>query len=264
MRLELRACIRKDILEYFRTAKWLIFAGTLVALSGMVLFTTMFIPIAAKLMPYMSAVMATLVEYMFDILRELVPGNVRDNMGFWAADVGLFYTLVVAIVCSGLIPNEIRKGCRIVPSNCGYHKSTFVLSKCIVYGIGVTVTLVLVENLYYVVANLMLSRDYAWFDCLWSSLIYGMTLGLITACAIILSDIAKNSIVSCATLLAVVIILPDLLSLFNGFEFLPTYLMEFAYCAETDYSKAIIPMCLLVAVTAILFGISVIKNRNRK
>lgn len=258
---ELKACLSKDIREFIRTGKWGVLALTLVILSVLVAFTTLIVPIITDIMPFMTPDMRFAFGYLEEIIKELVPLDVKNNIGFWAADIGLFYTIVVAVVCSSLLPSEIKNGRWIMPQNCGYHKEIMIISKCIVYGIGTALPIVVVQNLYYLIVNsLLVTRNYSLADCLIGSAIYACTLGFVAMCTILVSVIAKHSSLACAGMIFLVITLPDVMSILSVGEFLPTYLMTFAFNSGTQYTEVIVPMILTVVITIVLFFIALKKK----
>ncbi len=250
---ELRSCIKKDLREYIRTGKWGVLVLTLAILSVMVAFTTLIVPVITDIMPFMTPDMELAFGYLEEVITELVPVDVRNNIGFWATDVGLFYTIVLAVVCSGLLPSEIKNGRWIMPLNCGYHKSSMILSKCIVYGIGGAVPIVVIQNLYFFIVRLALNDNYEFRDCLIGSVIYACTLGLVAVCTILVSVISKHGSLVCAAMIFLVITVPDIMSLLSIGDFLPTYLMTFAFNAGTNYQEVIVPMAITVVITVVLF-----------
>ena len=262
--MNLLRCLRKDIKEYVRTGKLFIFAGTLLGLSILVVFTTWCVPLLRILMQNASDEIVLAVGYMEQIINELVPMDVQNNVGFWAADVGLFYTVVIAIVCSTILPGEIKCGKWIMPQNCGYKPWHFILSKCIVYGVGTAVSETLVQCLYYVGIRTVLVDNYSFSDCFIGAVLFGSLCGCVTVLTMLTSLCGKYTAVSCAGVMFCVIVLPDVFLAFDVCEWLPTYLFIFAYNSQTDYSSVVIPWILLVALLFVTYFVALWRVKSRK
>lgn len=262
--MNLIKCLQKDIKEYFRTGKIFIFTGTLLGLSILVVFTTWCVPILGMLMKDASPEIVRAFGYMEQIINELVPTDVMNNIGFWAADVGLFYTVVIAIVCSTLLPNEIKNGKWIIPLNCGYKPWHFVLSKCLVYGIGTAVAETVVQCLYYAGVKMALLDNYSFADCLAGALLFGSLCGCVTVLTILTSVCSKHSAVSCAGVMFCAIVLPDVFLAFDMCEWLPTYLFTFAYNSGTDYASVVIPWVIMIALTVCAYVVAIWRVKSRR
>ena len=142
-------CLRKDFLEYTRHRKNIICLFILLCISSMVLSVTLFFPSLINELGQKAPEMLIDQESLNEMMAKLFPHNLKGNLGILASDIGIFFTIVSALLCYNLIPSEIREGKWIVPVNCGINKTTLLLAKCMVYSVGIGFPVIAIYNLYF-------------------------------------------------------------------------------------------------------------------
>lgn len=241
-------CLKKDIFEIVRNKRIMIFNGLLIAISAMVLLTTILFPdligmLAEKAPDVMSD--GTQIE---QLMEKLFPQSLKENMGVWAADVGIFFTVIIALVCGYIIPIEIKDGKWILIVGAGYQREVLIGSKVVAYGMAVAVPTVLVYNLYYNVAGLFLTSNYPITTAIINSIILAFAMFSIAGLTILLSVIYKNPLLGVVTVITTVIAAPDILTMFSFGKYFPTYLLTFVYNSSDNWGELFIPTTILIVV----------------
>lgn len=248
--------VKKDIKEYFRTKKFFIYFLTLILTGAAVLLTTSLFPqMVAVVMSVAPGEIAESPEWQ-DLLGFLCPQDVKGNMEMFMADVGLIYSIVIAFTIQGIIPGEIKNGKWIMPVASGYKKSSLLLSKCFVYGLGTGIPVIVTSILYYFGACALFENNVTFMMVVMNGLALGIAECGLSILIISTASISRSSIVAAIGILVIVLSVPDLTSRFSWCRYLPTYLYIFAYSMKLEYGDLLIPvagllaLCLLVPLWA--------------
>lgn len=246
--IQIICCVKKDFLEVIRNKRTLFFNGLLIAITAMVLGTTLAFP----------SLIALLVEKAPDIVADgsqiqqamakLFPQTTKENMGIWASDIIIFFTIAISLVCCNLLPNEIRSGKWILVMEAGYSHWQMLLSKMLVYG-GCTALPVFVGyNLYYALSGIFISDNYSSAIALGNSVVIAIAVFFITTLSITLSVIYKNHIMAVITMVITVLAAPDILTMFSFGKLFPTYLLTFIYNSSDAFAELIFPCITLIVL----------------
>lgn len=245
--------VKKDFKEYMRGKKNVIFSVALLAIGVMVIMTTMFFPTLISALAEKAPDMISDSKSLDSMMGNLFPDNLKGSMGIWASDVGSFYSILIVLMVHGLIMKEINRGAWILPVASGYKKSNLLLSKVLVYGIGAAFPVFLLTNVYFFAASTFLDNDITFTNALISSIVLAIAIFGVAALTIITSVFYKNSIIAALSMLVIVMVAPDVLSLFSFGKLLPTYLLTFVYSMESDIRMIIVPIIELVGLIGVLY-----------
>ena len=120
--MQIICCIKKDLLEVIRNKCTLLFNGLLIAVTVMVLGTTLAFPSLIDLLVEKAPDMVADGSQIQQVMAKLFPQTTKENMGIWASDIIIFYTISISIVCCNLLPGEIRSGKWILVMEAGFSK----------------------------------------------------------------------------------------------------------------------------------------------
>lgn len=256
MKHQLICCIRKDVKEYLRSRRNVLFCLTLLSLGIMVLGATKLLPDLIRRLTETVSGVVTDPSSVSDTLLAFFPTDWQKNMGIFASDVAVFYGIVTVLSCYSLIVKEIQAGKWIFPLSAGYQPMTMIFSKGLVFGAGAAGPVVVFYMLYYFAGSTLLQGMYP----LPNALIHGLTLGFavfaMVYIAILLSAVCKRAIMAAISVLMVVLAVPDILTLFSFGKFFPTHLLTFVYTASDVWEQLIIPAagtglcCVILTVIA--------------
>lgn len=244
--------IKKDFREYMRGKKCIIFSAALFAIGAMVILTTMFFPtlfsVLAEKVPDIISDSISL-----DSIRYLFPDNLKDSMGMWASSIGTFYSILIVLMVHGLIRKEIKRGAWIFPVASGYKKDHLMLSKALVYGLGSALPVFIFTNIFFFLASTFLDNNLSFLRALLSSIVLAFAIFGIATITILTSVFFKSSIVTALSMIGIVMVAPDVLSLFSFGRYFPTYLLTFVYTMESDFRMIIMPVVELISITGIIY-----------
>ena len=247
---------RKDFREIMRGKKNIVFSITLLIIGVMVLSTTLFFPSLISALSEKAPDMISDSTSLNEMMRNLFPNDVKGSMGIWASDVGVFYTIVITLMTHNLISDEIKKGIWIMPTAVGYEKKKLLLSKCIIYAVSAAFPVFVLTIVYYFAASFLLTeRTLSGFP-LKATLVLSIAVAGVVALTILLSTLTKHSVSSAITMIGVVLVVPDVLSLFKFGKYLPTYLFTFAYTMSNEIKDIIIPIVGLALLCLVMFYLS--------
>ena len=247
------SCIYKDILEFIRNKKNVLCAGVLLLIGAMVLCTTLFFPSLIDQVMQKSPDIISDPGSINELMGKLFPSDVKGSMGILSSDIGVFYTILIALSCGGIIPEERKSGRWIIPQNMGINPFKILLSKCIVYGAGTAFPGIVIYNLYFYVACYFLKVNHDWRMVIMSSLVLGLGIFSITVMTIMMSVIYNSGIVSALSVIVFIIAAPDILSFFSFGKYFPTYVLTFLYTSDNHFEMLLIPILTLV-VCVVLMG----------
>ena len=252
MRNQMICAFRKDVMEYLRSRKNLLFAGTLLGLCAMVLGATCFLPSLLDELMKQAARMISDTESITTTLASFFPETLAANMGVLSSDIAIFYGVVVILSTYNLVSKEIADGKWIFPIGTGYKPFVLILSKGIVYGMGAAFPCVVFYNLYYFAGGMYLTVDYGMDVALMNSLVLGFTVFAMVYLTIILASIYKRAIMAASTMILFVAVAPDIFALFAFGKYLPTHLLTYLYRSGNEVVSLLIPGALTVAIAALL------------
>ncbi|MDY3829448.1 MAG: hypothetical protein SOZ65_00720 [Erysipelotrichaceae bacterium] len=253
------ACIRKDIFEFLRQKKNIVCTIVLIGLGTMVLSVTNIFPTLLTQLSIKSPKLISDPTAMNGMFAKMFPSDIRGSLGILSSDIGVFYTIVVVLMCHSLLPSEIQKGKWIMPINSGINVSKLVASKCLVYSTGMAFPVVVVINLYYYTASYFLINNIKWSNVLINSFVLGIAIASIVSITIITSLIYKHSIVAALSVIIVVSTAPDILTMFSFGKWFPTYLLTFVYNSESNLALLMVPTLIMIVIIIVLYFISVKK-----
>ena len=249
---DIRTLIRKDIKEMKRTKKLLILVGCEIVMSLMVLFATLLFP---KVLSFINNAAPDLLKNLGNIdsvMTGLLPDNLSDCMGLWSADMGMFYTIVLTVLASMAVPNEIKAGKWIIPVNAGFKKKNIVFSKAVAYGFFGSVSVFLSYMLYYLIGLLYLERNLSFINALIGGLALSVGFFAVAANSVFLSYIVKSAVLPAFLHIITILIVPDVFSLFDFGKYFPTHVFTFAYNSMNRYNELVVPIAEIILIMALL------------
>ena len=247
------ACVKKDISEYLRYHRNVLCLLVLICIGAMVLLTTMFFPGLISQLALKAPNMITDPVAINELMTRLFPQDVRGSLMIFASDVGVFYTIVVCLICHSMIPGEIKKGQWIIPVNAGVKKRNLLASKCIVYAAGMAFPVFVIYNLYYFVASILLEANCRYEIALLNGGVLSLSIAFIVIVTILNSVLYKHSAISALSIIIIVMMAPDVLTFFSFGRFLPTYLLTFTYGLGENAATIIIPTGIMMIISYLLF-----------
>lgn len=261
MKKQILCAVKKDLKEYMRNKKNLLFNFTLLFLCAMVFCSTKFLPSLIDTLLKNASQMISNTETIETTLTAFFPENLKANMGVLASDIAIFYGIVVILSTYNLIVKEIAGGKWIFPLSVGYKPFTLIFSKGIVYGVGAAFPSVVFYNLYYMLGSLYLYSDYTSSAALLNSLGLGFAMFSIVYITIILAAIYKQPMMSATTMILFVSVAPDIFTLFSFGKYLPTHIFTYLYQAENNYAELIVPIVGIIVLGVLLTIIAVKKSK---
>ena len=250
-------CIKKDLLEVIRNRRALLFNGLLIAITVMVLGTTLAFPSLIDLLVEKAPDMVADGSQIQQIMAKLFPQTVKENMGIWASDIIIFFTIAISLVCCNLLPSEIRSGKWILVMEAGYSHWQMLFSKMFVYGSCTALPVFVGYNLYYALCGIFISDNYSSAIALGNSVVVAAAVFFITTLSITLSVIYKNHIIAVITMVITVLAAPDILTMFSFGKLFPTYLLTFVYNSSDTFAELIIPCISLIVLQLSLYYIAI-------
>lgn len=257
--IQIICCIKKDLLEVIRNRRALLFNGLLIAITVMVLGTTLAFPSLIDLLVEKAPDMVADGSQIQQIMAKLFPQTVKENMGIWASDIIIFFTIAISLVCCNLLPSEIRSGKWILVMEAGYSHWQMLFSKMLVYGSCTAFPVFVGYNLYYALCGIFVSDNYSSAIALGNSVVIAVSVFFITTLSITLSVIYKNHIMAVITMVITVLAAPDILTMFSFGKLFPTYLLTFVYNSSNAFAELIIPCITLIILQFGLCYIAITK-----
>lgn len=259
-----RACIKKDIIEFMRGRKNVICLFSLAGIAATLFFITKYFPMLIKEASLRFPDMISDQTAFDALIANLFPGNVKGSLGRLASDIGVFYTLIITVMCFRQIPGELQDGKWIMPVNIGISPRSLIASKCIVYSIGTALPVFVVYNLYYFAASCFFENDCRLGAVVINAFVLTVAVACITQIVILSSVIIKNSILVVLQIIMGVVALPDILSFFSIGRFLPTYLLTFTFNVESSVGALALPFLLTCVMIGVLYWLSFRKQDSRR
>lgn len=244
--IQLMCCIKKDILELTRQKRTFLFNGLLASVTIMVLGSTLGFPFLIELLTKRVPDVVADGSQLQQVMVKLFPQTTRENMGIWSSDVVIIFTIVISMLCGNVLRKEVETGKWIMVLASGYSPWKLLISKILVYGIYLSVLIMLGYNIYYSVGSYVLIDNFTRVVAVGNSIVLAIAVFFITTWSITLSVIYKNSIMAILTVIITVLVAPDIFSLFSFGRFLPTYLLTFVYLSLERFNELAIPFILLL------------------
>lgn len=259
---DLVCSLRKDIKEYLRGKKNLYFSITLFAIGTMVIVTTLYFPDLIRALADKAPNMISDVNSLDEFMANLFPDNLKGSLGIWYSDVGVFYTIVIALTVHGLVMGEVKNGKWILPVASGYKKRELLLSKVGVYAAGAAFPVLIISNLYYYVVATCLENNLSYKKAFASSLVMCIAVAVIVVIIILSSILYRNSITAAISMILIVMVAPDVLTYFTFGKFMPTYILTFVYQMSDVYIDLVIPIVEIIVICALLMFCAMNKLRK--
>ena len=241
-------CIKKDLLEVVRNKRTLLFNGLLIAVTIMVLGTTLAFPSLIDLLVEKASDLVSDGSQIQQVMTKLFPQTTKENMGIWASDIIIFFTIAISLVCCNLLPSEIRSGKWVLVMEAGYSYWQMLFSKMLVYGGCTALPVFIGYNIYYALSGFLISDNYAASIAFGNSIVMAVAVFFITTLSISLSVIYKNHIMAVMTMMVTVLAAPDTLTIFSFGKLFPTHLLTFIYNSSSNFADLIIPCITLMVL----------------
>lgn len=238
---QLWCCMKKDSIEFIRKKRGAAFSSVLILISAMVLISSVILPVLADQLARQVPDMTEGGEQLQAVLAKLFPPTMKENIGIWSSDVGVFFTPVVLFMCAPLLREERRTGKWILALEAGYRPQTLLVSKILIYGLGASIPVFIMYNLYYTVGSLVLSNNFRQIHAAANGSVLAYAVFSILNLVIALSVLCKNQASLVIAILAAVTAGPDVLAMFPFGKFLPTYVLTFAYRSSSSWQDLAIP-----------------------
>ena len=255
--------LKKDFTEYMRKHYNILFAVAAILICCGIFASTMLLPRLLERLSYKRPELISDSQAMADFMLKLFPTDAKGNLGTVVSNFCMFYSLVVVLSVFRTIPNEIEGSKWLTPLLCGYKKTELLLSKCIIFGLGSAVPVVILTLVYYELATMFFPINLSFFD----AMVYAIVVGIIELCmcviTISLSVVCKHSIIAAISVIGIVYTVPDLFNYLSFGKMLPTYMFTYIYSYSTDYKTVVIPSVGMI-VLSVLFLIQAIVILRKK
>lgn len=255
--IQIICCIKKDMLEVIRNKRNLLFNGLLIAITIMVLGTTLAFPSLIDILVEKTPDLVADGSQIQQVMAKLFPQTTKENMGIWASDIIIFFTVAISFVCCNLLPKEIHSGKWILVMEAGYSHWQMLFSKMLVYGSCTALPVFIGYNLYYVLSGIFISDNYSSSIALGNSVVIAIAIFFITTLSITLSIIYKNHIMAAITMIITVLAVPDILTMFSFGQLFPTHLLTFIYKSSNNFGELVIPCIILFALQISLYYMAI-------
>ena len=247
----LSSLIKKDIREVIRTGKVITFVLVAFGIALMILmFTFLFSDIPEVMWEQLSAFNISSLE---EVMASMYPKSVRESTGIFAYYIGFFFSLVVILMTHNILPKERKQGKWIIPLQQGYEGFDIILAKCIVYGAMTGLVVFGSYMFYYILANVYMERNFPFGNAIVCGVVHGFNLCFIVIYTMIFSLIWKNPVIAAVSMLATVILVPDIAIYFAFGKFLPTYPLTFVYDSSSEYGNLVAPFIINLGIMVILY-----------
>lgn len=247
----IKCCIKKDIKEVLRTGKLILFFALSLGIGVfIILFTFLFTNIPDELTSQLPGVD---IEALEGMITQFYPRMVAQSVGVYSYYIGVFFSLVVIILTHNLLPKELKKGRWVLPIEQGYTRKDFVTSKCIVYGLLASVSVMTGYMVYFAVANTFMIRNFMIKQAFFYAFVQGLNMFFIIAFTLLLSVCFKHSIIGAISMIATVMVGPDILGVFSFGRYLPTHMLSMVYDSRGGFGELIGPLLLNILTLAFTY-----------
>lgn len=254
-------CLLKDFYEFKREKRQILFFVIVFLLGVFVLSITL-------LMPYLLNTLieknGSVLEYkrIFDMINTLFPNDLKGSLKIFSSDVGVFYSIIVIFISSGLIPSEIKSGKWLLPLSCGYKPTLLLTSKVVINGLFSGLPCFVLYMLYYFIESQFLQCNFAFENAVLNAFSLAFSICAIASISILSSAIIKNKFITIISLITVVIGIPDVMSLFYFGKYLPTHLLTFAYNSSENIMELVIPVIFTIIIVLSMYVVAIKKAKK--
>jgi len=259
----IKCCIKKDIKETLRTGKAILFAALALGIGLMIMgFTLLFTDIPDYLAYELPGFD---IESLESMMITLYPRRVAGSLGVFSYYIGIFYSLIIVLVCNNIIPKERKNGKWILPREQGYKGRDFITSKCIVYGSLAGISVFITYMLYYFVASISFERDMTFGNALFLAILHGLNMFFILDFTFLFATWFKSGVLAAISMIGTVMFIPDIMNFLPIGKYLPTYLLTFVYDARSDYSTVIGPFFinLIIFLATYVFAVDRLEREEK-
>ena len=250
---QLHACVKKDVSEFLRYHRNILCMLVLMGIGAMVLVTTVFFPNLISQLAVKAPDMITDPEAINELMEKLFPQDVKGSLKIFSSDVGVFYTIAVCLICHSVLPGEIKNGRWLIPVNAGIEQRTLLMSKCFVYSAGMALPVLVVYNIYYYAASVLLDANCRYGTALQNSMVLSLSVAFIAIATLLSSVLYEHSVMAALSVIVIVMAAPDALTFFSFGKLFPTYLLTFAYTLGENLLDITVPAVIMAAVSCVLF-----------
>lgn len=244
-------CIKKDRKELVRSKKNIICILVLLMCASFVMLSTLFLPTLlshAEMFEGLFNKDTSVVEFF----NKFFPSDLRQNIGIFASDIGLFYSLVAILFTYNILPEEITTG-KMIPVICaGYKKAEILISKQLVYSMMLSAPVFMIYMSYYYVGCKLLVGHYEVIAAITNAFAISISEFFVINTTIALSIIINSKTTVLITMASLVMSLPDILFYLNCGHYFPTFLLTFAYNSMDNYKLLILPIVLAFLILIFL------------
>lgn len=254
-------CLRKDFLELKREKRQILFFIIVFLLGAFVLSITLLLPL---LLNTLIGKNSSIFEYkkIFDMINTLFPDDLKGSLKIFSSDVGVFYSIIVIFISSGLIPSEIKSGKWLLPLSCGYKPTALLTSKVIINSLFAGLPCFVIYMLYYFIGSQFLKCNFAIETAVFNAFSLAFSISAIVSISVLSSSIIKNKIITIISLITVVIGVPDVMSLFSFGKYLPTHLLTFAYNSSENFAELIVPVIFTIIIILSMYVVAINKVKK--
>lgn len=247
----LSVCIKKDIKEVFRMGKIYLYIGLLVGIASMVLvFTVIFSNIPEEMWQLLEGFDIEAIEKM---MQQFYPKIVSESLELFSYNVGFFFTFVIVITMHGQLPRERDEGTWLLPRQHGISVMDIIESKCIVYGGTCGISVTVGYLVYYLLAMTFMERNMSFLNALVCAIVHGFNMLFIVTYTLFFSVLLKKPIVGAISVMATVLLMPDIGSFFPFGIYFPTNLLTFVYDSSYNYKELPVPFVLNVFILLVMW-----------
>ena len=251
MRQELSSCIRKDIKEAVRSGRLVVFGVMVLGIAVMIMgFTVIFSNIPEVLWQQLEGFDISALE---QLVSRLYPKVLSENLAIYAYYLGFMFSIVVVLMTNSLLPGERTEGKWILPMEHGYEKRDFLGSKVIVYGSIAAVSVFVGYLLYYMIAWTFMDRDMSFAQAFICAIVHAVNLFFIVTYTFLFSLMFKSPAIGAVSMIATILLVPDIMTYFSFGRYLPTYLLTFVYTSGDRYADLAVPFVLNVFILLVLY-----------
>lgn len=244
---QLGMCILKEYTEAKRRFRLLIFLGVPLLLAVLVLTSNLALPGLIKSLPAELFTNGS-SEGMVQLLENMLPDNVSDSMGMYAADIGLFYVITVIALTSGLVTGELKRKQWILPVCADIKPQNMLLAKYIVYGCMSAGATFLGYTFYYLFALRFFVHNMNIFQFLICGLVLSLAVLWVSILSIAISVTSKKQWIAAATMIGLTLLTPDILYLLKLGRFFPTFMFTYVYHSGEVSDTTSLVISALVAI----------------
>lgn len=187
---------------------------------------------------------------VLQVIKDFFTGDLATSISIYAADVGLFYAVMIVFFTFGLIPDEIKKGKLIIPLAAGYDKKTLALSKVIVYSIALGLPVIPGYLVYYWFGGIAYGFNFAFGHALYNAILLAFGMSAHACVSLALSMLYKYKLATMFSMIGFIIILPEIFARLSIGVYFPTYVYTYVFNSGENPLSTIIPILEMLIIMA--------------